>query len=83
MVEFMQQWTTLTSQVYYVGLAIHNKGREMLTYGAVLMTMSVHIQLLGMKLCWSTSSGSCLADLVTILMSLLATTTCLPTRKTR
>jgi hypothetical protein len=43
------------------------------------MTMRVRIQLLAHEQCWSISTGSCLTNLLTALISRRATTTCLPT----
>jgi hypothetical protein len=56
MVEFMQQGTTMTSEVYYEGhtqkilrRAIQNKRRGMLTLGALFfMAMCIRIQLLAL-----------------------------------
>jgi hypothetical protein len=42
------------------------------------MTMSVNIRLLALEHCWNFSTGSCLTTLLTALISLRATTICLP-----
>jgi hypothetical protein len=47
MVEFMQQWTTITSDMYCetltkLGRAIQNKWRGMLTHGKVLLHYNAH-----------------------------------------
>jgi hypothetical protein len=82
-VEFMQQGGTITSEVYRETLtkmskAIQNKMRGMLTFGVMLLhDMRVGIQLLALEHCWSISTGSYLTTLLTSLISLRATTTCL------
>jgi hypothetical protein len=47
------------------------------------MTMRVRIQLLALEHCWSILIGSCLTILNTVLILILATTTCLPNWRTR
>jgi hypothetical protein len=71
---------TITSEVYCETLkelrrAIQNKRPGMLTSGVVLL----HIQLLALEHCSSISTRSCLTTLLTALISLQATTTCLHT----
>jgi hypothetical protein len=78
MVEFMQQGTTITSEVYCESLkklrrAIQKKGVE-----CSYMTMHIRIQLLPLEHCWSVSTGSCLATLLIALMLLRVTTPSLP-----
>jgi hypothetical protein len=46
------------------------------------MTMHIRIQLLALEYCWIISTGSCLTILLTALILLQATTTCLPTWRT-
>jgi hypothetical protein len=53
----------------------------MLTSGVVLHDRFC-IQLLALKHCWSISTGSCLTTLLTALISIQTTTTCLPTWRT-
>jgi hypothetical protein len=85
MVEFMQRGTTLTSEVYFKILKINYKAIQkkrcgMLTYGVVLfVTMCICIQLLALEHCWSISTGGCLTILLTALISIRVTTTCLST----
>jgi hypothetical protein len=43
------------------------------------MTMRIHTQLLTLEHCWNISTGNCLTTLLIALISLQATTTCLPT----
>jgi hypothetical protein len=43
------------------------------------MTMRFRMQLLALEHCWSISTGSCLTNLLTALISLRVTITCLPT----
>jgi hypothetical protein len=63
MVDFVQQGTTITSEVYCKALnklhrAIQNKRCGMLMSGVVLLCDSAHpIQLLAFKHCWSISIG--------------------------
>jgi hypothetical protein len=82
MVEFMQQGTTITSEVYcqalenYVG-PFRTKGLECSS-----MKIRVRMQLLALEHCWSISAGSCLTTLLTSLISLQATATCLRTWRT-
>jgi hypothetical protein len=80
MIEFMQQETTITKCIEkkIVGLVIQKKRHGMLTFGVMLL----RIQLLALEHCWSISTWSCLSTLLTALLSLQATTTCLPTRRT-
>jgi hypothetical protein len=87
-VEFMQQGTTITSEVYCETLKktvgpFRTKGVECLypVYCSSTKTR-VHIQLLVLEHCCSVSAGSCLATLLTVLISLRATPTCLPTWRT-
>jgi hypothetical protein len=85
MVKFMQHGTTITPEVYCGTLkklcrAVENKRHEMLVCSS--MTMRIHIQLLALEHCWSISAGSCLTTLLTALISLQVTTTCLPTWRT-
>jgi hypothetical protein len=90
-VEFMQQETTMTSQVYCetakkLRRAIQNKRRGMLTSGVVLLHDNArpHARalLLALQHCWSISTGNSLTTLLTALILLQVTTTCLPTRRT-
>jgi hypothetical protein len=46
------------------------------------MTMHVRIQLLTLEDCWSISTGSCLITLLTALIPLRASATCVPTWRT-
>jgi hypothetical protein len=70
MVEFMQQGTTIMSQVY---CKIAKKKKTPTCLGPFrtkgvecsFMTMCVHVQLLTLEHCWSISSGSCLTTLLT------------------
>jgi hypothetical protein len=88
MVEFMQQGTTITSQVCCGTLeklcrVIQNKRRGMLTSGVVLPHDNAHSHTAAhTEHCWSISTGSCLTTLFTALISLWATTTCSPTWRT-
>jgi hypothetical protein len=78
MVEFMLQGTTITYCETLTKLRTADnseRGRRMLISGE----MCVHIQLLKLEHCWSISAGSCLTILLTALISLRETTTCLPT----
>jgi hypothetical protein len=84
MVEFMQQGTTVTLEVYCKTLkklhrAIQNKRRGMLIFGVMLLHDTVSIQLLILQHCWSISTGSCLITLLTALTLFQVTITCLPT----
>jgi hypothetical protein len=67
-VEFIQQGTTTVSEVYYETLKKTANG-----------PMCVCIQLLALEHCWSISTGNCLTTLLTALISLQVTFTCLPT----
>jgi hypothetical protein len=93
MVEFTQQGTTITSQVYCKTLkkkkkklrrAGHqNKMRGMLTPGVEPSTIiRGRIEMLALEHCWSISTGSCLTTLLTGLISLRVTTTYSPTWRT-
>jgi hypothetical protein len=54
----------------------------MLTSGVVLLHDNARIQLFTLGHCWSILIGSCLTTLLTTLISLRATATCLPTWRT-
>jgi hypothetical protein len=59
---------------------IQNQRCEMLTSSVVLLhDNDVHIHLFTLKHCFSISTGSCLTTLLSALISLWGTTTCLPT----
>jgi hypothetical protein len=71
MVEFMQQGTTITSEVYCKTLnqlrtAIQNKRHEMLTSGIV----HGRIQLFALEHCWSISTWGIFTTLLTVPISL-------------
>jgi hypothetical protein len=84
MVEFMQQGTTITWQVYCETLKKLRRVMGMLMpSGLVLpMTMRVRIQLLALEHCSSISAGSCLAILLRALISLRGAIAGLPTWRT-
>jgi hypothetical protein len=90
MVEFMQQGITITSEVYCETLKRSAKGRPFRTKGMECwhpvqcssMTMRVRIQLLALEHYRSIPTASCLITLLTGLVSLLVTSTCLPISRT-
>jgi hypothetical protein len=70
MVEFMQQGTTVTSEVYYEALknCIWLFKKKGMLWSS--MTMRVRIEMLTLQHCWSISIGSYLTTLLTALISL-------------
>jgi hypothetical protein len=88
MVVFMQRGTTITLDLHCRKLkewcrAIRNKRRTMLTSDVVLLRdIARRRTVLPLEHCCSISSGSCLTTLLTALISLRATTSCLPTWRT-
>jgi hypothetical protein len=90
MVKFMQQGTTITSEVYWeillkncLGPTIENKRRGMLTYGLVLLHGSARPHTARpTRALLEHFSWECLTTLLTALILLRATTTCLPAWRT-
>jgi hypothetical protein len=77
MVEFTQQETTETSDVYYETLKNCVGPYSIKGVECSYMTLRFRIQLLALDHSWSISIVSCLTTLLTALISLRATTTCL------
>jgi hypothetical protein len=75
MVEFMEQGTTIMSEVYCKTLK-KRKLCEMLTFSVVLFHDNEHQHT---STAARISTGTCLTTLLTALISLRATMTCLPT----
>jgi hypothetical protein len=85
MMEFMQQGTTRTLELYCVQntkkkpLQGHSEQKAWNADLRCSMTMRVRIQLFELEQSWSISTGSCLTTLLTTLISRQAIATCLPT----
>jgi hypothetical protein len=85
MVEFMQQGTTITSETYWETpktrcRAIQNKRHGMLTFVVVLLHNDARPHTAAsVRALMEHLAGSCLTTLFTALISLRASTTCLPT----
>jgi hypothetical protein len=84
MVEFMQQGTTIMSEVYCKTLkelhrTIQNKGCGILIASVVLLHDNACPPTAALEHCWSVSVGSSLTTLFTAQISLRVTTACLNT----
>jgi hypothetical protein len=79
-VKFTLLSTFFTQEIWVLRKSIVNYTRFMAKMWWV--TMRDCIQQLGLKHCWSISTGSCLTTLLTALILLRGTTTCLPIWRT-
>jgi hypothetical protein len=75
-VEFVQQGTIITSEVYCETL---KERRGMLTSNVLVVFLHENVRSLALEHRWSISTGSCLTTLLKGLNSLRVTTTCLST----
>jgi hypothetical protein len=88
MVKFMQKRTKITSELYCETLKNcvgSFRAKEVECWHTVYcssMTMRIGIQLFAPEHTWSILTGSCLTTLLTAMIMLRATTTCLPTWRT-